>query len=582
MQRCRARLQGDDGVYAILYALLVLILVGTAAVVVDLAMLRESRASTRSAADAAVLVAAASLNSVQPNRNDPRGGCERAWAYLKVNLVASAGDLPDGSATCAVFPTTTSAPPPCPLSAVVAEQASPGWTVRFTWPVPEDHELMTQPDLAPRPTTIRASDPTFDGTDPCSRMGIEVLKNNAPFFAGVFGSGTVQTRAASVARGTEQGSGGDVFAALNILQQKGCGALTTQDRGSILVNGTAGNASIIAVESDGLRGDADDDDGCQIIEAKGAAIRASASGGSSPGLIQAFGPNRSSGAVDPPATALVDRFGAKPVRDLFQPSIDDLIAAYGGSGTPKFYAGAQPPYSTSAFVKVPDLTSSNPLVRDFPCTIDSAPVIMPPGNWFIDCPEKKLVVKARLIFQGGVVVTNGPVEVVDKGCLALNTAICSSSISVGPTQDAILYIRTGDLSKEKEASLSLHQTFVYLQDGVVNTEQSPGGLRWTSPAAQSCGVDDTCTHQRFKRLLLWNEGNEPHQIRGQSNLALRGVLFTPSAPFRLDAVEGRPGDELKAQFWTRSLEVSGDGTFVVAVDPEASVARPQLGVTLIR
>ena len=154
MQRCRARLQGDDGVYAILYALLVLILVGTAAVVVDLAMLRESRASTRSAADAAVLVAAASLNSVQPNRNDPRGGCERAWAYLKVNLVASAGDLPDGSATCAVFPTTTSAPPSCPLSAAVAEQASPGWTVRLL-PCLLFGGLSNAPANRPRQASIR-------------------------------------------------------------------------------------------------------------------------------------------------------------------------------------------------------------------------------------------------------------------------------------------------------------------------------------------------------------------------------------------------------------------------------------------
>ena len=580
MRRCRTRLHADDGLFAILYALLVLVLVGTAAVVVDLAMLRESRTSTRSAVDSAVLVAAASLNAVQPSLNDPREGCERAWSYLLDNLSGPS----DGSSSCEVLDI------PCrPTSPLVAEQASSGWTVRFTWPVPNDHELMTKPDLAPR-TTTRASDPAFDGTDPCSRMGIEVLKNNVPFFAGVFGSETVQTRAASVARGAEQASGG-VFAALNILQQTGCGALTTADKGSILVNGTTGTSGIIAVESDGLRGtdDDEDEDACHIIEAAGAAIRASTSGRSSPGLIQTFGANRSSGSVNPTATALVDRFGAKPVRDLFQTSIADLVAAYEGPGVPRSYVGAQPPYSTMAFAKLPSTTSTDPQVARFDDCDINAPVIIPPGNWFIDCAP--LVVKSTLTFQGGVVVTRGSIEVTgENACLAVNTATCPSAIGVVPNEDAILYIRSGNLLKDEKASLALPQTFVYLQkevddlpDGVVDLTQGPAGsLLWTAPKAQSCATDATCSNQRFQRLLLWSEGDDRHRIRGQFNLTLRGVLFTPNAPFRLEAIGGSRGDELQAQFWTRSLAVSGEGTFVMAVDPEAAVARPQLGVALIR
>ena len=233
------------------------------------------------------------------------------------------------------------------------------------------------------------------------------------------------------------------------------------------------------------------------------------------------------------------------------------------------------------FVTLPDPTSTNPVVRAFTCTIDSAPVIIPPGNWFIDCPT--LVVKTTLILQGGVVVTSGPINVVDQGCLAVNTAVCPSASALGPDQDAILYIRSGDLFKEKEASLALPQTFTYLQNGVVNLTQGPAGsLLWTAPEAQSCAADATCSNHRFRRLLLWSEKVGRHTIRGQSNLALRGVLFTPNAPFRLDAANGGQGDEVKAQFWTRKLEVVGNGTFVVAVDPDAAVARPQPGVALIR
>ena len=111
------RHSSDDGVFAILYALLVVVLLGTAAVVVDLAMLRESRASTRSAADSAVVAAAASLNAVRPTLNDPRGGCQRAWKYLRTQLAG----LPDGSTDCLAFPAVAVPPSAtCPASAISA------------------------------------------------------------------------------------------------------------------------------------------------------------------------------------------------------------------------------------------------------------------------------------------------------------------------------------------------------------------------------------------------------------------------------------------------------------------------------
>lgn len=90
----------DTGAYAILFAMLLVVIVGTASVVVDLALMRESRAQTRSAADAAVSAGAAALNAVDAQESSPRLACEQAWAYLLENL----GSLDDESGDCLAFP----------------------------------------------------------------------------------------------------------------------------------------------------------------------------------------------------------------------------------------------------------------------------------------------------------------------------------------------------------------------------------------------------------------------------------------------------------------------------------------------
>jgi len=500
VRHARDRLRAtDDGVFAILYALLVLALVGTAAVVVDLAMLRESRASTRSAADSAVLAAAASLNAVQPNLNDPRGGCERAWKYLLAGL-GGAGGLADGSSTCEAFPAVTVPPTACPAAPIVATSApSPGWTVRLTWPVPDGSELMTRPDLAPR-STVQAPDDAFDGLDPCARVGLEVVKTTSPIFAGVFGAGAAQTRAASVARGTEQGDSRDVVAALNILEPTRCEALTTTDQGAILVNGTGTDPGTIAVESDGLAGDeSDEGNGCSaVIAPRGGSITAGTAG---QGLIQAFALNpapvgnpakayTNPGRLSPIPTLLPDRYGPAPVTDIFNctsgacapgggPWINELKSAYGGAGAP------------ATFGTLPDGT----ILED--CSPKSV-VIVPVGNWYINCPTLKI--STTLIFQGGVIVTAGAVEVADDaGCLAVNvpatacplvnSAVIPVTTSPPPTGDAILYIRSGDLIKKDNATLLMPQTFTYLGNGRTDMVQGPGSLLWTTPLASDCEGD---------------------------------------------------------------------------------------------
>jgi len=605
----------DDGVFAILYALLVVVLLGTAAVVVDLAMLRESRASTRSAADSAVVAAAASLNAVRPTLNDPRGGCQRAWKYLRTQLAG----LPDGSADCLAFPAVAVPPSAtCPASAIVATSTFARWTVRMTWPVADTNPLMTSPDLAPR-SIPQAGDVAFDGTNKCERVALEVLKTNTPLFGGVFGAGDRQTRASSVARSIYQGDALPVLAALNILELTNCQALTTSGQGSIIVNGLSGEPGIIAVESNG-RGTCNGGDA--VIQPLSNAlnfIRATGPNGSGDGLIQAYALNQpplgnpskaytNASSLFPTPSLLQDKYGAGPVTNFFDctttcepgggPWIGQLKAAYGGVGVPPLaYTGSQTPYKTAAFTTLP-----NALYPGFVCNqnASSPRVVIPAGNWYVNCPGG-LDVQTVLIFQGGVIVTAGSVNV-GGGCLVVNvnvviplplsppappcpvtvnTAATPVTSSPAPAGDAIFYLRNGNLSKGAQASLFMPQTFTYLGDGRTDLGGGSGTLMWTTPLASDCAVSDqVCQNRRFKRLVLWSEKDALHKIGGQASLALRGVLFTPNAKSEFTGQAG--SNQTAAQFWTRTLDVGGQGTLVMAVDPEAAIARPLVGVSLIR
>lgn len=604
------RRRDESGVYAILYTLLVLVILGGAATVVDLALMREGRATTRSAADSAVVAAASALNPLDPSKTDPRRACLTAWRYLRAGL----DDLGDGSASCATFPS----PPPVPCTDVttpkVAAWSGGGYAVRITWPVPASSALMTQPDVAPGSFT-QPADALFDGTNQCDRVAVELDRTSATVFASALGVGEVTIGASSVGRAVERGESKDVIAALNILEQTECGALKTSGQGSVEVDGVGDQAGYIAVESSGTAsGSTCNGAGTATIEAASNAlnyIRADGPGpdGDGKGLIQAYAlnpaptgrPNKAynSGPITPTPTMLNERYGATPVLDIFQcstgicapgggPWVNQLTAMYGGTVPP---TSVWPTSSSAAPFKT---LPGDPLVPDFTCNGNAStpPIIVPPGNWYVDCPGG-FQISGLVVFQGGHVVTSGPVELgSNTACLAVNvpvtTTTCPATDTSGPvdttspppTGDALLYIRSGRLYKVSQAQLYLPQTFTFLQDGWTDLAGGSGALMMTTPLATSCGSDETCRNRYFRRLVLWSEGPNQHDIGGQSALALRGVLFTPNA---LSTFTGQAGQQqADAQFWTRKLEVKGQGTLVMAADPDAAISRPLLGVSLIR
>lgn len=604
----RSQRRDERGVYAILYGLLTVTFLAVAAMVVDLALMREGRATTRSASDSAVVAAASSLNPLDPSKADPRKACQTAWKYL----LAGIDDLHDGTSTCSAFPVATVGGVCVSTTGpIVAASTGSRYTVRVTWPVLDSSSLMTDPDVAPGSVT-QSIDTSFDGENACDRIGVEVVRTTSMKFAAALGFGEASIRSASVGRAIEKGESKDVIAALNILEPTECGALVTSGQGSIQVNGVGAQVGFIAVESDGRTGgNTCNGQGATIQAASNALnfIRADGPDGPGTGLIQAYALNPSptgnpakaynSGPIAPTPTRLTERYGTQPVLDIFDCAsatcapggdnwITQLEAAYGGVGAPPA------PWPTTASLGGFRTLPGDPLVPDFTCNTNSStpPIVVPAGNWYVDCPSG-FQISGLVVFQGGHVVTSGPVELgSNTACLAVNVPVSTKTCPTTdtsplidttdppPTGDTVLYIRSGRLYKVSQAQLYLPQTFTYLQNGWTDLAGGSGALLMTTPLATSCGLDDTCRNRHFRRLVLWSEGMNQHDIGGQSALALRGVLYTPNA---LSTFSGQAGQQqADAQFWTRKLEVKGQGTLVMAADPDAAISRPLLGVSLIR
>jgi hypothetical protein len=160
-------------------------------------------------------------------------------------------------------------------------------------------------------------------------------------------------------------------------------------------------------------------------------------------------------------------------------------------------------------------------------------------------------------------VFDGPVEVRSFGELHVNPS---------PSANHIVFIRSGDLIKGAQSTLTMRQTFVYLATGRLDLGggAGPDTLIWTAP------LDGT-----FEDLALWAEAPLEFAVGGQSGNSLEGTFFTPMAiPFSLTGQGGQ--FQTHAQFLTRRLEVKGQGEVRMTPDPERSTRIPIRGVMLIR
>ncbi|HEV2888769.1 MAG TPA: hypothetical protein VGX28_00175 [Frankiaceae bacterium] len=605
------RPRGEEGAYAILYALLVVALVSMCAIVVDLASLRENRRETRLATDAAALGAAAALETATPN---PRQACENAWSYVATNLRITV----PATTGCTGFPTTV--PSPCPAFWPVAVGASGAYTVTVAWPVVNTSALLTSPDAAPAgSTTSQPVDPRTDGTEPCQRVAVSIAQRQSTAFAGLFGIDQSTTEVTSVARATLTSGTTGRLAALNVLEPTGCNVIDTGGQGSIEVGAVGSQPGVIAIESSGRENGID----CPrsspwvvnaALNSSGSHVRADGPSGPGTGRIDVYALNPAptgnpTQAYDPqvapprntilmPApTPLGLRSGATPVTNIYDCSaarscprtrtqyLTNLTSVFGASAT-----GMPSPYAAAgAFPTTPfQLWTSHPgfaALRD-PCKVTNSDLVrVPAGNWYVDCPD--LSVAGTLVFAGGNVVTRGSISVSNFGCFAMNvpqlTATCPTVVAGVVTPQAaaegILYLRTGGFSKGAQSSIVVERTFTYLKNGAFSFGGGAGALYLRQPLPSGM-CSGTCAEARFDKIAVWSESSADQSLGGQTNLSVTGIVFTPNSLFQYSGAGLVV--QTKAQFWARKIRLSGQGLLRMAPDASGGVDSPVSGVLLIR
>jgi Flp pilus assembly protein TadG len=605
----------EDGAYAILYGLLLVVLLGTAAVVVDLAAMREDRRSGRLASDSAATAAARLLDPL--GDANAQQACEEAWSYVHTNL-----DVPVASPTnCNNFAGLTANP--CPALPTVATATSENVTVTVTWPVHQDSPLLAAPNVVgDAAVTSQNLDTTVDGkpTDACARIAVQVDQVHEQSFASIFGAEDKASSATSVARALTVPGGEDAIAALNVLNETSCQAIHTSGQGYIRINAVGARSGIVSVESSGRQtaGGACPNNMPWVIHAAdnnaGAYVRADGPGGAGQGIIYSYALNPSpkgnpTQAFDPTLvppgntllmprpTLLTKRVGDQPVRDIYDcsgscddypESYADLLASKLQNGTPLPYPYHESPFNTATFTTLSGAS----------CSVGTgAIVVLNAGNYYFDC-NSDVDIRGRLVIKGGTVVTKRGISVGAQGCFAFNVptlvspANCSVLVAAGDTvppatKGAILYLRNGGLTKGGQGGLVMPRTFVYMNSSAINLGAGSGVLFWTNPRQSdpACDEDDDgpeeeCAASRFSKLALWTDSTSTQSLGGQSALVLRGVVFTPKALF---SYSGQPTvNQTNAQFWADRLDVSGQSGLTMAPDPNDAVPSPALGVALIR
>ncbi len=204
----------ERGVVLVISTLVMLTLLGIAAVVLDLAMVRDDQRVATTAADFAAASGANALDAA--SGGNPLLACQEAWRYLQENLY----DLPgDASFPCASkFTTSTvcdsTGSTPTPPTTVTAVEGP--YTITMETPVPDDDPLMADPSGEP-------VQPEHDGTS-CQRFGVEIVKHQPYLFGPAVGIGGGSTTVHAVARYTV--AQGHTFPALTALDPHACPAVS--------------------------------------------------------------------------------------------------------------------------------------------------------------------------------------------------------------------------------------------------------------------------------------------------------------------------------------------------------------------
>jgi Flp pilus assembly protein TadG len=595
-----ARWRHDEaGGILVMSAFILMLMIGMAAFVLDLGFMRHDKRASQSAADMASVAGAMELRPTATSNG--LAACEAAWAYVVENTAMPANSpSPCVPAAVGNFGQPCNADDPQPNVAV--GEVAP-YVVTITWPVLDD--------------LLQGRDEEGDG-EPCERIAVQIQRQRGFLLTGQWGISEGFTTAPAVARYAERGND-EIIASLIVLHREDCSTLTASGQGKIWVRATEEEPGIIVVDSAGSAGPGDCHNSNPFVIDPGTSnntqIRAGvdASGNVIDGRIwswtlaagtvksRAFRPNTFPRLAPTPTRAprrwtraIGDHefnckgsypasFDIEPCEDTDtkDPYIDRLRT---GIGT---VPGAEPPVAASGigeyenlvfrrYTEFANATYAGPGFN--PCNMSSSdPIItLPTGpgwnGWWIDCPTWSI--NNTVVVEGGHIVTDGAVSLGSHGKLYTNQVRNPGPPVTFQLQDtdAFLFVRAGNLSKGSQATLSLHRTAVYLDNGAtaLGGGDNHASLRWTAPEEGD-----------LSKLALWSESTATHSIGGQGNLTIEGVYFVPRATFSMSG-QGNQVQEARAQFIASKLQVGGQGTIMLFPDPDFGIPSPVFGPTLIR
>ncbi len=577
--------RSERGASLIMVAMALSVLVGGAAIAVDLGALWLDRSADQKITDSAA--AAGALEAVGFGGQD---ACEAALAYATVN----ADDLgPLDASGCTTFPTT------CDPSAPVTYTPPPSgrYSLTLTYPVPNGHALMTSGIVG---ASAQAVDPS-DG-EPCERFAVEMTATRQSLFAQVLGFDNGTTQVHTVAKASIDDTNPPIN--LLVLDRTACRTLAVEGNGGIIVD------AVIGIDDDGnetglvpgiAAADSDGSAGCTTngvidLDGSGSVLRADGptcagqtgthtvstySAGEGCGRVQTFAPGTpgcaqtvnmpacspgSGGAnqPNPVPTALTRRLTRAPVDYRYNCRADYTNPPSGLSWATDALTGDQtiPGCTESTPDHIYDLIQTvgqNGPVGGFtnwnatlglPCDIPSAhpPIMLPPGDVRIDCAA--FVVRSHVRINGNAVF-DGDVQVTSSsGHLEVDNSLASPGWA---------FFRDGLLVKDGSGHLTFNYTAVYMsKTSQVAMSGGAGSLRWIAP--DSGNFDD---------LALWSDATSTQFWAGQANLAMEGVFFSPLATADYAGTSGQ--NQTNAQWIADRLVARGQGKLVVRPSTDRAV-----------
>jgi Flp pilus assembly protein TadG len=589
----------ERGAIAVFSALVLAIMLGFAAILVDLGQMRSSARAEQAIADYAALAAGRALSE-----GDQNTACRDAINYLNQNDKRITTAINAATACASITSSCSNA-----MATRVATGSGSGTTVKVYNPVP--NSVIQTSDSTKFPYWIGAG--KNDSTQ-CNRMRVVVTHNDTSLFAGIFGvSKEDTTRSATVVPPPTDG----LPPALWLLDPHGCSTPLKVDGGSQVTVGSDSVKGIITIDSDGTDSKCTTSNTTVNVSGAGTFIKAIGPPGpnTTSGLINLValpdGASSCSGSVACDPTSVTSgqllpqpQHGTAASRssiDWTYNCLDDYTTSLHPSST--FSSPMKPCPNTVAkggtsYAYVDNLESAvgsgKPTgfteIKDQgnnkPCSTGN--FTYPVGNYYVNCPKGNngYVLNGRTVtFKGGNIVFSDNVTVSNNGVLNINTgdllndgnpaslnASClapanftSTGCALQSSQTASFVYFQGDTSTQFSTSgggaVNLKHVFVYGGTGSVAFSGAPPV--WSAP-----------TEGPFLNLAYWSDMPKTASssnlssfvITGGSGAALTGVFFTPEAlPFKL-AGGGNWGQQ-KASFVSYDLTVTGGGILQMAPDP---------------